>query len=155
MRICSRNASTARSVSGASAIPLGVFEPGIHQLLLYPEPGFSDDPDDVSQVFRRLEFDPLLLRPTNVVRPKQPLHLNRKLHTRTGVCRKQLLPNCDIHHTAKNSQFPMNRRGLKAAFLDDTGSGLDLDTGLESAPKVILDIICADIANRTLAKTPS
>jgi hypothetical protein len=46
----------------------------------------------------------------------------------------------------------MNRRWLEAAFLDDTGSGTDLDMGLESAAKVILDIICADIADRTLAK---
>ncbi len=31
---------------------------------------------------------------------------------------------------------------------DDTGSGLDLDMRLESAPKVMLDIICGDISNR-------
>jgi hypothetical protein len=41
----------------------------------------------------------------------------------------------------------MNGRRLKTAFLDDTGSGFDLDMRLESAPKVMLDIICADIAD--------
>jgi hypothetical protein len=41
----------------------------------------------------------------------------------------------------------MDGRPLKAAFLDDTVSGLDLDMRLQSAPKVMLDIICADIAD--------
>jgi hypothetical protein len=65
----------------------------------------------------------------------------------TGVCRQQLLPDCDIHHTAKNPQFLVDCRRLKAAFLDDTGSGLDLDMSLKSASKIVLDIICADIAD--------
>ena len=46
----------------------------------------------------------------------------------------------------------MDGRWLKAAFLNDTGTGLDLDIRLQSAPKVMLDIVCADIADRTLAE---
>jgi hypothetical protein len=41
----------------------------------------------------------------------------------------------------------MNGRRLKTVFLDDTGCGLDLDMRLKPAPKVMLDIICADIAD--------
>jgi hypothetical protein len=41
----------------------------------------------------------------------------------------------------------MDSRRLKAAFLDNTGCGLDLNMSLESAPKVMLDIICADFAD--------
>ncbi len=46
----------------------------------------------------------------------------------------------------------MDRRRLKPAFLDDPGSGLDLDSRLKPPSKIVLDIIRADIANWSLAK---
>jgi hypothetical protein len=99
-----------------------------------------------------LKLDPLLLRPRHVVRPKQPCHLHRKLHPRTRVGGEQFLPNCDVHHAPQDSQFLIHSRRLKPVFFDDTGAGLDLNTGLESLSKVMLDIICGDIAHRRPTK---
>ena len=57
---------------------MGVFESGIHsdhfngsQLFVDPKSGFSDDPDDVAQIVRRVELDLLLLGPTHGMWPEQ------------------------------------------------------------------------------------
>ena len=46
----------------------------------------------------------------------------------------------------------MNGRRLEPIFLNDTGIGLELNTNLTSPPKVMLDIVCRDLANRTLTE---
>ena len=56
----------------------------------------------------------------HVMRPKQPLHLHRKLHAGAGVRRQQLLSNCDVQHTAKNPQFLMDGRRLKPISLNNS-----------------------------------
>src|SRR5439155_18871595 len=99
------------------------------------------DPDDVAQVLWRLKFDPLLLGPAHIVRPKQPLHLYGKLHTRTGVGWEQFLPNCHIQHTTKNPQFLMDGCRLKPVFLNDAGSGPDLNSRLKPPSEIVLNVI--------------
>jgi len=69
--------------------PLGPFlsEPVPYRLATR----FRNDPHDVAQIFRTVRFDVFLLRPSNVVRPEQSFHDDRKFHPRTRVGRKQLL----------------------------------------------------------------
>ena len=85
-----------------------------------------------------LELDPLLLRPRHIVRPKQPLHLYGKLHSRAGVRREQLFPNCDVHHTSKNPQFLMDGCRLKPISLNDPGCGPDLNSHLKPSSQILL-----------------
>ena len=58
-------------------------------------------------------FDRALFRPGHVVRPEQPFHCNRKLHSRTGIGREQFFPDCDIQHTAEHPKFLMHRTRLQ------------------------------------------
>src|SRR6267143_5527266 len=56
------------------------------QLLVDPQPGLRNDANDVPQILRTMGFDPLLLRPYNVVGSEQSFHGNRELNTRTRIC---------------------------------------------------------------------
>jgi len=111
-------------------MPSGVFESGIQttsasvHCTRRPD---SDDPDDIAQVVRCLELDSLLFGPRHIMRPKQPLHLDEKLHPRTRVRREQLLPECDVQHTTQNPQFLMDRCWFKPVFLDDSRRGSELN----------------------------
>jgi hypothetical protein len=81
----------SEGVSGTSAMPFGVFESGIQiiiiaihlifshreEFLVNPQPGFRDDTDDVSQMLGRVEFDHLLFRPSDIVRPEHERKSNQ------------------------------------------------------------------------------
>jgi hypothetical protein len=49
------------------------------QFLVDPETSFRDDPNDIPQVLRSVMLDPFLLRPTDIVWPKQTLNRHREL----------------------------------------------------------------------------
>src|SRR5579872_2730673 len=75
-----KNAATvAKNVTKTHQFGLAVSNPG------YTQPGLRNDPDDAAQVLGGLKLNPLLLRPSHLVRPKQSLHLDRKLHSGTRL----------------------------------------------------------------------
>jgi hypothetical protein len=99
-----------------------------------------------------LKLDPLLLGPTHVVRPKQPLNLDRELHPGAWVGRQQFIVDRDVQHTAKHPQFLMDCRRLKPIFFNNAGGGRDLNPSLKPPSKIVLNVICGKLSDRSLAE---
>lgn len=72
-------------------------------------------------------------------------------HRRRGS-QGAVLPNCDVHHTTKNPQFLKDCCRLKLVFLNDAGSGPDLNSRLKPPSKIVLDVIRGDVTDRPLTK---
>jgi hypothetical protein len=82
------------------------------------------------------------------VRPKQALQLHWKLDPGTRVRGKQFLANRDVQHTAQDPQFLVDCRRLKPVFFNNAGSGLELNPNLKAPPKIVLNVICAEVQER-------
>ena len=79
------------------------------------------------------------------MRSEQTLHGNRKLNTRTGICRKQLLTNGHVEHPPENSELLVYRRGFDRSQLLVTELGFDDDRRAKTFAKVNVNGVRSDV----------
>jgi hypothetical protein len=118
-----------------------LLRPHRSELFVNPESGLGHYANDVAQIIRRAELDLLLLKPSYVVRPEEPIDPCWEFHSCARIREEEFLAPRHIQHATQHSQLLVHPRCLQHTFLHGSTPRLDDHSLLEPSTKVHLDIV--------------
>ena len=88
-----------------------------------------------------MDFDSSLFRPGYIVRPKQAFYGDGKLHSSTGIRRKEFLPDRNVQHAPENPKFLVHGCGFELLPLDEPCGRLDAHPVAKALAEIELNLV--------------